>query len=127
MLPGAVAIMALSVVYAVWGAVPLVAAVFYGVKAAVLAIVLQALVRIGGGVAEPRRRGRGGGSFCRYLCACGALSGDRAGRGTDRVRRGAGGLDWFAGGGHGGKVAVADRETLLGEEHAMDPAARHGA
>ena len=47
-LPGAVAMMALSVIYALWGDVPLIGALFYGVKAAVLAIVLQALVRIGG-------------------------------------------------------------------------------
>jgi chromate transporter len=47
-LPGAAAMMLLSLVYAFWGDVPLIGAVFYGVKAAVLAIVLQALVRIAG-------------------------------------------------------------------------------
>lgn len=47
MLPGVVSIMALSLVYAAFGTVPLVAAVFFGLKAAVLAIVLQAVVRLG--------------------------------------------------------------------------------
>jgi len=46
-LPGLVAIMALSYVYAGYGNVPVIAAVFFGLKAAVLAIVLEAVVRIG--------------------------------------------------------------------------------
>src|SRR4029077_5675361 len=46
-LPGAVAIMALSVIYAMFGNVALVQALFFGLKAAVLAIVLEAVVRIG--------------------------------------------------------------------------------
>jgi chromate transporter len=46
-LPGAVSIMALSYVYAGWGNVPLIVALFFGLKAAVLAIVLQAVVRVG--------------------------------------------------------------------------------
>jgi chromate transporter len=45
--PGIIAIMALSYVYAAWGNVPLVVALFFGLKAAVLAIVLEAVVRIG--------------------------------------------------------------------------------
>ncbi|WP_372426683.1 chromate efflux transporter [Salinarimonas chemoclinalis] len=47
-LPGAVSIMALSIVYALYGNVGFVAALFFGLKAAVLAIVLQALVRLSG-------------------------------------------------------------------------------
>ena len=46
-LPGAVSIMALSVVYVLYGNVGAVAALFFGLKAAVLAIVVQAVVRIG--------------------------------------------------------------------------------
>jgi chromate transporter len=46
-LPGIVSIMALSYVYAGWGNVPFVAALFFGLKAAVLAIVLEAVFRIG--------------------------------------------------------------------------------
>src|SRR5260370_22121355 len=45
--PGIVSIMALSYVYAAFGSVPAVAALFFGLKAAVLAIVLQAVDRVG--------------------------------------------------------------------------------
>jgi chromate transporter len=46
-LPGVVAIMALSYVYAAYGQVGIVAALFFGLKAAVLAIVVEAVVRVG--------------------------------------------------------------------------------
>jgi chromate transporter len=45
-LPGAFVVLALSIVYALFGTLPVVAAIFYGVKAAVLAIVLEALFRV---------------------------------------------------------------------------------
>ena len=45
--PGIIAIMALSWVYALYGNVPIVAALFFGLKAAVLAIVLHAVHRVG--------------------------------------------------------------------------------
>jgi chromate transporter len=45
--PGIIAIMALSYVYAGYGNLPVVAALFFGLKAAVLAIVLEAVFRIG--------------------------------------------------------------------------------
>jgi chromate transporter len=46
-LPGVVSIMALSYVYAGYGNVPVIAALFFGLKAAVLAIVLEAVFRVG--------------------------------------------------------------------------------
>src|SRR6476661_2098752 len=46
-LPGIVSIMALSYIYALWGNVPVVTALFFGLKAAVLVIVVEALLRIG--------------------------------------------------------------------------------
>ena len=46
-IPGIISIMALSYIYALYGAVPVVAALFFGLKAAVLAIVVEAVVRIG--------------------------------------------------------------------------------
>src|SRR2546429_3995007 len=46
-LPGIVSIMVLSVIYAAYGSVPVVTALFIGLKAAVLAIVLQAVQRVG--------------------------------------------------------------------------------
>ena len=45
-LPGALVILALSTIYALLGNVPVVAALLWGVKAAVLAIVLEALVKV---------------------------------------------------------------------------------
>ena len=45
-LPGALVVLALSMIYASFGDLPLVSALFYGVKAAVLAIVIEALIRI---------------------------------------------------------------------------------
>ena len=46
-LPGMIAIMALSWIYAIFGNVGAVQALFFGLKAAVLAIVLEAVLRIG--------------------------------------------------------------------------------
>ena len=46
-LPGVICIMALSYVYALWGQVPVVTALLFGLKAAVLAIVVEAVIRIG--------------------------------------------------------------------------------
>src|SRR5262245_41557559 len=46
-LPGVIAIMALSYIYAAYGNVGLVEALFFGLKAAVLAIVIEAVVRVG--------------------------------------------------------------------------------
>ncbi|WP_031202369.1 chromate efflux transporter [Mesorhizobium sp. LSJC269B00] len=46
-LPGAVAIMVLSWIYAIFGNVGAIQALFFGLKAAVLAIVLEAVLRIG--------------------------------------------------------------------------------
>ncbi len=45
-IPGALVVLALSMVYAAFGKVPWIEAIFYGVKAAVLAIVIEALLRI---------------------------------------------------------------------------------
>jgi chromate transporter len=46
-MPGIISIMALSYVYAAYGNVPFVTALFFGLKAAVLAIVVEAVIRIG--------------------------------------------------------------------------------
>ena len=45
-LPGAAVVLALSLVYAAFGGVPLVAALFTGIQAAVIAIVIEALIRV---------------------------------------------------------------------------------
>ncbi len=79
-LPGALVVLALSMLYAAFGRLPLAEALFVGIKAAVLAIVVEALLRIArrslkGNVewADRRRRVRGD------LLPCGAVSADRAG------------------------------------------------
>jgi chromate transporter len=46
-LPGFAAILALSLLYAAWGELPLVEGLFFGVQPAVLALVLEALLRVG--------------------------------------------------------------------------------
>ncbi|NYS26768.1 chromate efflux transporter [Rhodobacteraceae bacterium 2376] len=119
-LPGVVAIMGLSWIYALYGNVGAVEALFFGLKAAVLAIVVQAVIRIGAralknsamiaiavasfiaifGFAVP---------FPLIILAAGMIGflGARAGVSA-----------FHGGGGHGkvGKVEVDDADTLLGEE-----------
>jgi chromate transporter len=45
-LPGALVVLALSILYVALGSLPAIGAVFFGIKAAVLAIVLEALLRV---------------------------------------------------------------------------------
>lgn len=45
-LPGFIAIMAFSVVYALWGYQPVIAGLFLGLKAAVVALIVEAILRI---------------------------------------------------------------------------------
>ena len=47
MLPGAIVMLALSLIYALAGHVPLIDALFFGLKSAVLVLVVEALLRIG--------------------------------------------------------------------------------
>jgi chromate transporter len=46
-LPGLVALMVLSWIYVIWGEVTVVAGLFFGLKAAVLAVVVEAVLRVG--------------------------------------------------------------------------------
>jgi chromate transporter len=63
-LPGVFAIMGLSVIYAEWGKVGIVSAAFFGLTAAVLPIVVEALVRIGKrGLKTPIMRGIAAAAF----------------------------------------------------------------
>jgi chromate transporter len=119
-LPGVAAIMALSWVYALYGSVGAVAALFFGLKAAVLAIVVQAVIRIGSRALGNRAMVAiaaaafvgifgFGVPFPLIILAAGliGLAGARAGLPAFR-----------GGGGHGGQAGqaqVADADTLLGE------------
>jgi chromate transporter len=130
--PGIVSIMALSYVYAGWGRVPIIQALFFGLKAAVLAIVLEAVVRIGRrALKNPVMIGLAAAAFVGIfflsvpfpLIVFGAalvgFLGDLAGITAFRV-----------GGGHGGRDDKAEQafgESLLGEElpeHARPTVAR---
>ncbi|MBC7635125.1 MAG: chromate efflux transporter [Acetobacteraceae bacterium] len=53
-IPGALVMLALSLIYALLGSVPVVGAIFYGLKAAVLVLVVEALLRIGRGALKGR-------------------------------------------------------------------------
>jgi chromate transporter len=46
-LPGALVLLVLAAIYSLWGAVPAIAALFAGVQCAVVAIVIEALLRLG--------------------------------------------------------------------------------
>ncbi|MHA0337288.1 chromate efflux transporter [Sphingomonas aquatilis] len=119
-IPGAVAIMALSWIYVLYGRVGIVSALFFGLKAAVLAVVLQAVVRIGG------RALKTGAS--RLLAAAAFVLIFFAGAPFPLIVLGAGLIGWWAsrqgfaafrgGGGHGSAkgAIVDDADTLLGEE-----------
>lgn len=131
-LPGMVSIMALSWLYVLYGDAGLVEALFFGLKAAILAIVLQAVVRIGRrALGNNAMRLLAGLSFVAIfafdapfplIVLTAALIGYLGART---------GLRAFApGGGHGsvGGAPIDDAGTLLGEEMAAMPAAaRRGA
>jgi chromate transporter len=46
-IPGVIALMALSWIYVIWGDISVVAGLFFGLKAAVLAVVIEAVLRVG--------------------------------------------------------------------------------
>jgi chromate transporter len=119
-LPGLVSIMALSWIYAIWGNVGFVEALFFGLKAAVLAIVLQAVIRIGSrALKNGPMVGIAAASFVAIfafdvpfpiiVAAAGLVGflGARSGWGA-----------FATGGGHGamGKIHVADAESALGQD-----------
>jgi chromate transporter len=124
-LPGFLAILGLSYVYVLFGQAPLIEGLFFGLKAAVLAVVIQAVVRIGSRALKNNvLRGIAVAAFVAIfflgapfplivlLAALGGYLGGRAG------------LPAFkGGGGHGssGGNIVHDADTALGEglpEHA---------
>jgi chromate transporter len=119
-LPGFVCIMVLSWIYAAYGNVGIVQALFFGLKAAVLAIVLEAVVRIGKrSLKNNTMMGLAAAAFVAIffflvpfpiiILAAGIIGyiGGRMGNPTFAV-----------GGGHGssGKATVTDADSALGEE-----------
>ncbi len=130
-LPGVVAIMGLSWVYAAYGQVGVVSALFFGLKAAVLAIVLQAVVRVGRrALRNTAMRAIAAASFLAIfalqvpfpaIIAAAALIGWAGAK--------AGIAAFQSAGGHAavGASHVHDAETLLGEEVTLPPSARRDA
>jgi chromate transporter len=110
--------MALSYVYAGWGHVGVIAALFFGLKAAVLAIVLQAVFRIGSRALRNRVLvGMAAAAFVAIfffdvpfplIVLAAGLVGWLGGRSGSAL---------FQGGGHGqgGARGLADEDSLLGE------------
>jgi chromate transporter len=116
--PGVIAIMALSWIYAAFGNVPTVAALFFGLKAAVLAIVLQAVHRVGSralksgpmiGLAAVAFAAIffGGVPFPIIVLAAGIIGFAAARLGSSA---------FTVGGGHGPSGKAEGAESLLGEE-----------
>lgn len=119
-LPGIVTIMALSWTYALFGNVAFVTALFFGLKAAVLAIVLQAVTRIGSRALKNRVLvGLAGVAFLLIHAFGVPFPLIILGAGVIGFLGGRAGLPQFqAGGGHsaGQGSVVADADTLLGDE-----------
>lgn len=118
-IPGVISIMALSIAYVLFGKLGVVAALFFGLKAAVLAIVFQAVLRVGGKALTNQVMMTlaaaafvaiffFGVPFPLIVLAAGVIGfiGGRAGHPAFQV-----------GGGHGSSsgTMVADSETILGE------------
>jgi chromate transporter len=116
-LPGIFAIMALSYIYAGWGHVGVVAALFFGLKSAVLAVVLQAVVRVGGRALRNNVLiSIAGAAFTAIFFFDVAFPVIIVVAGLVGWIGGRTGSTLFQGGGHGGgKKGIADADSLLGE------------
>jgi len=119
-LPGLLAIMALSILYALFGDIGPVNALFFGLKAAVLVVVVQAVIRVGGrSLKNPVMIGLAAVAFIAIYAFDAPFPLIILGAGLIGLVGGVAGMTAFAGGGgHGPKVAngVADADTLLGDE-----------
>lgn len=119
-LPGAISIMALSWVYVLYGHLGIVSALFFGLKSAVLAIVLQAVVRIGGrALWHGVMRGLAAGAFILIFFAGVPFPLIILGAGLIGYLGGRRDVAAFRiGGGHGpgGAATLDDRDTLLGTD-----------
>jgi chromate transporter len=116
--PGFVAILALSYVYALLGNLPLVEGLFFGLKAAVLAVVLQAVVRVGARALRNNvMRGLAAAAFVAIFLLDAPFPAIVLGAALIGYFGGRAGVAAFdAANGHGSHgPAVADRDTVLGE------------
>ncbi|AMK17041.1 MULTISPECIES: chromate efflux transporter [Sphingobium] len=124
-LPGFLAILGLSYLYVLLGQVPLIEGLFFGLKAAVLAVVVQAVVRVGSRALKNNvMRGIAAAAFVAIFFLDAPFPVIILAAGLAGYLGGRSGLPQFqGGGGHGaaGGEVIHDRDTLLGEalpEHA---------
>lgn len=118
-LPGALSIMALSWIYALYGRVGIVSALFFGLKCAVLAVVLQAVVRIGSrSLKNNVMRGLAALAFVLIFFVGVPFPVIVLAAGVVGYLGGRMGVPAFQLGGHGASKGpiVADADTLLGED-----------
>jgi chromate transporter len=114
-LPGIVAIMGLSWIYALYGKIGIVAALFFGLKAAVLAIVLEAVVRIGKRALKNRILiGIAAAAFAAIFFLDAPFPLIILAAGLIGFSGGRAGLAQFQAGGHGDDAQ--DNDNLLGED-----------
>jgi chromate transporter len=119
-LPGLLAIMALSWIYVLLGKVPLVQGLFFGLKAAVLVIVVEAVLRVGKrALKNNTMRALAAAAFLALFFFDVPFPVIVIGAGLIGYVGGKMGLPAFlGGGGHGkaGATQLADADSLLGEE-----------
>jgi chromate transporter len=125
-LPGALAILALSWIYVLYGNVGPIEALFFGLKAAVLAIVVQAVVRIGGrALKSVESRVLAATAFVAIFFLAAPFPLIVVVAGTVGWIAGRRGSHAFSGGGHGGSGAgLADADSALGDGPLLHPPAR---
>lgn len=127
-LPGVIAIMVLSWVYALYGNAGFVAGLFFGLKAAVLAIVAQAVLRIGRRALKSRTMvGLAAASFVGIFFLDVPFPIIVLTAGVIGYLGGRAGLPQFqAGGGHGGSGKADGGPYLLGDDELPRERAAHG-
>ncbi|UVO53203.1 chromate efflux transporter [Sphingomonas sp. SUN039] len=125
-LPGAVAILALSWIYVLYGNVGPIEALFFGLKAAVLAIVVQAVVRIGGrALKSVESRALAAAAFVAIFFLAAPFPLIVVVAGTIGWIAGRRGSHAFSGDGHGGSGAgLADADSALGDGPVLHPPSR---
>lgn len=118
-LPGFLAILGLSYLYVLLGHVPLIEGLFFGLKAAVLAVVVQAVVRVGSRALKNNvMRGIAAAAFVAIFFLDAPFPVIILAAGLAGYIGGRSGLPQFkGGGGHGagGGEVIHDRDTALGE------------
>ncbi len=118
-LPGFLSILALSYLYVLLGHAPVIAGLFFGLKAAVLAVVIQAVVRVGSRALKNNvMRGIAAAAFIAIFFFDAPFPLIILTAGTIGYIGGRSGIAAFKGGGGHGTAAgdvIHDRDTALGE------------